>query len=285
MGHKRKRLHAWLKALGANNLPAEIVAAEASYRLDATLKHDFFAATGLYLLTAAPPGPVDGQAAPPKVILKVGRTARLFGLPLRWLGGWLTRREACHYEGTHDLPGVPRYLGLWQRQGLIHEYIEGHPMRRNEWVNDEFFGRLTTLIEAMHGRHMAYVDLEKSENILVGDDGCPYLIDFQISYGLKARGKRPCWLGRFLLRRLIRSDRYHLAKHHRRHRPDQLTPEQLEASYRAPIWIDLHRIVFRPWTLLRRRALTKITDGEFTPRQEERRALARLSAMLGRRPR
>ena len=200
-------------------------------------------------------------------MLKVGRAADLLGFPMRPLGCWLARREGRHYAALGGVDGVARYVGMWRDHGLVHEYVEGHPLRRNEWVNDEFFPRLTEIIESLHAREMAYVDLEKRENILVGDDGRPYLIDFQISFALMTRALRRSRIARFLLRRLQESDAYHLLKHRRPHRPDQLSQEQIEASYRRPVYIDLHRVLFRPWTLLRRQTLKRMHGGEWAPRE------------------
>ena len=110
------------------------------------------------------------------------------------------------------------------------------------------------------------MDLEKRENILVDSDGRPCLIDFQISWRWPSGGRReglkrliPDGLGRLLLTKLQEGDRYHLLKHRRRHRPDRLTPEQIEASYHLSVWHDLHRRVSRPLTLLRRSALRVLT--------------------------
>ena len=84
---------------------------------------------------------------------------------------------------------------------------------------------------------MAYVDLEKCENVLVGDDGLPHLFDFQISWYWSRR-----WGGELLPLRVMRGwfqrgDRYHLIKLRRRTRPDQLSPEVLAASYRKPWYV------------------------------------------------
>ena len=77
--------------------------------------------------------------------------------------------------------------------GIVREYIEGHPLARQERVPDAFHSRLRFQIDQLHARGMAYVDLEKCENVLVGDDGQPYLIDFQISWYLPARWGGELW--------------------------------------------------------------------------------------------
>lgn len=266
------RKHAWLKALGGDEFPPRIRVSSDNFRLIKVFKHDFFAATGLYELDPGSDSRAGTSSCPTKVVLKVGRTRRLFVLPMRPIGRWLARREGRCYDTLKSLEGVPAYLGIWNEIGIIHEYIEGHPLRKSESVNDEFFPRLEALLKKVHAHDMAYVDLEKRENILVGDDGKPYLIDFQISFGLFTKWWKYAPFSRFLLRRLQRSDDYHLLKHRRRHRPDQLTPEQIAASYKRPLYIEIHRMIFRPLTQLRRAILRLLLGDKFQPRHEEKKA-------------
>lgn len=248
--------HAWLRALGRAEMPERIRLRDGEYVHLRTWKHDFFAATGLY----------EGPSG--RVVLKLGRTARLLGLPASWIGRLLCNRELDVYRAVDDLPGIPECFGKWGATGLVHAFVEGHPLQKREQVNDEFFPRLERLIDELHHRDIAYVDLEKRENILVDSDGRPCLIDFQISWRWPADGRKhrtgmrrliPDGFGRFLLAKLQAGDRYHLLKHRRRHRPDTLTAEEIEASYRLGFWHDLHRRVSRPLTLLRRTALRVLT--------------------------
>ena len=53
-------------------------------------------------------------------------------------------------------------------------------------------------------------------------------------------------------------DRYHLAKLQRRTRPDQMTAEELAASYRRPWYVHMHRKVTWPFTFVRRAILNRI---------------------------
>ncbi|HPF39511.1 MAG TPA: hypothetical protein P5081_07975 [Phycisphaerae bacterium] len=121
---------------------------------------------------------------------------------------------------------------------------------KNDALPDDFFPRLEKLIAEMHALNIAYVDLEKRENVLVGDDGGPWLFDFQIAWD------RSGWfVSRWILRILQKSDRYHLLKHWRRLRPDQLDEARLRECESPPFWIAGHRLIFRPITRLRRHIL------------------------------
>lgn len=216
-------------------MPERIDVGDKWFAMEKSFKHDFFAATGLY------------QGDSGRVVLKVGRQASLLGFPMRWTGRFLFRRESRLLKKTQHLDGIPALTGSWEDTGLIHEFIEGHPLTKGEAIADDFFPRLEALITAMHDLGIAYVDLEKRENVLVGDDGDPWLFDFQIAWD------RSGWfLTRWILRILQRSDRYHLLKHWRRLRPDQLDASRLRESQSPPFWIAGHRLIFRPITRLRR---------------------------------
>jgi len=231
-------------------MPAEVVCAGQRYDHVRTFKHDFFAATGLYR------GP-DGPA-----VLKLGRMTDCFSVPMAWVGRFLARQELRIYGQTVGLPGVPRLIGTVGPTGLLHEYVPGHPLRRREWVSDAFFDQLFNLLDALHARDIAYVDLNKRENILVGDDGRPYLIDFQISLHLPPLGWRRWRPVRWLLARFQQADRYHCLKHKRRSRPDLLTADERARLNRLSAWIRLHRWLTRPLTYLRRRTLTRLQRTE-----------------------
>lgn len=232
-------------------MPGTVVCNGVAFTRVRTFKHDFFAATALYR------GP-DGREA----VLKMGRTTDAATIPLSWIGRFLTRREHEMYAALQDLPGVPRLIGMVGKQGFLHEFVPGHPLGRDERVSDTFFAELMAMLDEIHRRDMAYVDLNKRQNILMGDDGRPYLIDFQISLNLPPVGWRRLWPVRWLLRRFQHADRYHTLKHKRRLRPDLLSDDERRVVERLSIWIRLHRFLTRPLTNLRRRTLKRLARSE-----------------------
>lgn len=248
-----KLRYPWLFALPDGELPRTVKCAGGTYELVQVFKHDFFAATGLYSGS-------EGLA-----VLKLGRTNPLLTLPMDWAGRFLARRELRLYEQLREVPGVPRVIGPAGKTGFMHVYVPGHPLGRREQVSDAFFDQLAALLNALHARHIAYVDLNKRENILVGDDGRPYLIDFQISLWLPPIGWRAGWPVQWILRRFQDADRYHFLKHKRRLRPDLLTPTERQAAARVGGWIRLHRWLTRPLTELRRRVLRRLRAAETRP--------------------
>jgi hypothetical protein len=238
-----KPVPAWLLAHGDRPPPAVIWVAGKPCAHLKTFKQDFFALTALY----------ESEAC--RVVLKYGRTQPIVGVSVAWVGRLLTHHESRLYELCEGLEGVPRLLAAHGPNGLIHEYVEGRPLRRDDRPDDGFFPRLAELLTELHRRSIAYVDLEKPENILLGDDGRPHLIDFQISWHVPPNRMGDTWLARLILRTLQASDRYHLAKHWRKLRPDQFAAAGPAATFAVPYWIRLHRAVFRPLTLLRRKIL------------------------------
>lgn len=246
-----RRRHAWLYALPEGELPPSVRCDGRDWRRVETFKHDFFAATGVYAAD-------DGELS----VLKIGRVTPFGPLPLKWIGALLMRHEVCCYAQLQDVPGVPRLIGCVGETGFLHAFVPGHALERQEPVSDSFFDELEALLATIHARGMAYVDLNKRQNILHGADGRPYLVDFQISLLLPSRGWRRLWPVRWFLGRFQNADRYHFLKHKRRLRPDLLTELERARAERLSIWIRLHRLIARPLTQLRRRLLARIRRNE-----------------------
>jgi hypothetical protein len=247
---------AFLRALGRAEPPQRVLVAARRYRLERVFKHDSWAATALYRLE---PGEPDGEEL---LVCKFNRQESVFGLPLAWLGPVLAAREArflARLAGTGRVPAVERLVlnGQGRRldHAVAHAFVTGEPLSKRAELQNAFFPCLEQLLAAMHADGLAYVDLHKMENVLVGSDGLPWLIDFQVSFALP---RRQPWraLARPLFNLLSSGDRYHLIKHWIRLRPDQcgLGPADLDRF--RPRWIRWHRRIGVPLRSLRRRLLT-----------------------------
>jgi hypothetical protein len=233
------KLAAAMRALGKNELPGEISVGNSVYKLDQIVKHDFFAATGFY-----------SSASGDRAVAKFGRSVSFFGFPLAWIGRRLVNRELHFYTRLSDVSNVPAVLGTG-RHYFVHAYIPGRPLSRHKPVPDGFFKELEALLDQIHSRNIAYVDTNKPENILLGDDQHPHLIDFQISWDLHGFGNN--LLNRWILRRLQRADRYHILKHKKRMRPEQMTDADWKILNNRGLLINLHRLVSKPYFFIRRR--------------------------------
>lgn len=234
-----------MRALGKADLPEAIELRGRTYRLVRSVKHDFFAATGFY-------DDSDGR----RVVLKAGRAEEFAGVSLIWLGRWLCRREQRFYSKLSDLAAIPKVLGNVGRTGFVLEFVPGMPLSACPSVPDGFFDELMSLIEQVHDRGLAYVDTNKTQNILVGHDGKPHLIDFQISVDLQDLGN--WWLNRLVLRYLQQCDVYHVLKHKKRLRPDEMTWVERQQGERRAWPIRLHRLIVKPYLGLRRRTFQRL---------------------------
>ena len=216
-----------------------------TYRLEKVLKHDFFAVTARYR---------DPDGLP--VCLKHYHTEPWLGWPLDWAGRLMADREVRHYRLLQDLGGVPRLLGRVGKSAFVHAWVEGHDLLdQTEPLPDDFFDRVEALVRALHSRGMAYVDMNKPDNVLVSREGRPVLIDFQISWAPRI-GRGPVGaLKRRVLAMLQEADLYHVRKLKRLYRKDLMTPEELAASYRRPWFLNLHRAFGAPLRDLRRKFL------------------------------
>jgi hypothetical protein len=216
------------------------------WRLEKHLKADFFASTGRY---AAP----DGRRA----CYKHFHTERYLIFPLGWAGRFMCRREMSFYRQLSGVEGIPALLGQADESTLVHQWVDGADLldRRGN-VPDDFFDRLEKLTAELHARGVAYVDMNKPDNVIVGDDGRPYLVDFQISF----RRPRQSWrlLSRWLFHILSREDRYHVRKLKRKMRPDLMTDEERAASYRRSFLLNIHRKFAHPFQRVRRWVLTRL---------------------------
>ncbi len=247
-----KKIPPRLTSLGRQSLPEEIEVQGHRYKKTRIFKNDFFAITAMY------ENILEKLEKSDKIILKVHRRASFYLIPMCWIGKILASREQVCFERLADVQGIPKFIGRWEKTGIIREFIEGHPLEKREKVSDPFHAQLRTIIDHIHSRNMAYVDLEKSENVLVGDDHRPYLFDFQIAWIWPAKWGGNLWPATALRRWFQTSDHYHLIKLQRRTRPDQLSDQQLKASYHKPWYIRWHGILTYPLMKGRRKILNRI---------------------------
>ncbi len=247
----------WLRALGHNDPPAEITAAGRRYRRINIYKHDAFAATALYADADFPDDTPEGENR--LIVGKFARRQNAFGVPFAWLGGWFHRREQLVHQRLADCDRVPAVLGPVSVDGrplpaaAARRYVVGHPLSDGERPADNFFPQLEQLVKAFHDRGVAIVDLQKRDNILVGDDGRPHLMDFQISLCRPRHTLRGIDFRTWLFGPAARADRYHLMKHWVRHRPDQLTDEQRDLDRYRTRGVRAWRHFVRPIHAVRRR--------------------------------
>ena len=242
---KQRRYERYL-ALAGGELPESVDVGGTAWRKVKTFKHDFFAATGLY-----------EDASGRQSVLKMYRPRSYMGLPYGLLSLWEARHEEKVYLALQDTGHVPKWIGRYGVTGIMHEFVPGKHLTKGSTVDGEFFPKLERLFRTMHQRGMAYLDTNKPDNILIGDDGNCYLIDFQITW---VQPPFPLSLFTYPVFALFKdSDLYHMTKHQRKIFPDSMTAEEFER--RRPWYIRIHRIFANPYRRARRAYLRKIEEG------------------------
>jgi len=184
-----------------------------------------------------------------KALLKRSRSGGfLLGLPPRWL----TRREMSILGALEQVRGVPQVIARLDARTFVREFAEADPLNEVGEVPEAFFGELLDCLADIHASGVACVDLSKRENILVGHDGSPVLMDFQAAWHLKPGGAAAFLFGP-LLRMLQRGDIYHVYKHRQKRFPEAPIPAPPAFVERGLIGVHLHRWFLRkPYLAIRR---------------------------------
>lgn len=233
-------LQRYLRALGEDDLPDRIKVSDAVFRLEKEFKHNGLAAVGLY------------ACGTDRAVLKCYRRAPFLGLPLEWAGRLMARYEAAVLREAEGIRGVPAFRGFHGRTGLVRDFVPGQPLSRRADVDMRFLKHLFRTIRALHRRGIAYVDLEKAKNIVIGEDGLPHLIDFQVAFYVPERFLGRTFPVRWLRGLLKEADLYHARKHFRRLMRDRLSRRQKNQLRRKPWFVDLSNVLHAPYKKLRR---------------------------------
>jgi hypothetical protein len=119
------------------------------------------------------------------------------------VGPILIRREYGALRKLIGVEGVPQLIGRIDRYAFAVQHVPGVSLdqRLPRPLDDAFYTDLRRVIDDMHARGVAHCDLRSRGNVMLGDDGHPYVIDFAACVFL-GRGLNPFfkWLfGQFVL--------------------------------------------------------------------------------------
>lgn len=150
--------------------------------------------------------------------------------PFFWrrLGQTTIRREYEIYERLQGVQGVPHCLGLLDDKHLVLEHIPGdsYRQRQHSLQNRElFFVRLLETLRDIHAANVAHGDLKRKDNLLVGPDERPFIIDFGLAC-IRDGSKRR--LNRFFFEWGKQYDYNAWIKHKYHRRVDAILPEDIE---------------------------------------------------------
>jgi serine/threonine protein kinase len=154
----------------------------------------------------------------------------------RWLGRRQISREIKALARLKGIPGVPSSIGEVGPCGLLLEMVTGEPVtrwrRRSRAEIEPMFIRLTRLVDAIHARGVAHLDLRKRDNVLISADGAPSIIDFNASIKLVPGGLA----ARLFFPMLRAIDRSALLKWKAHLLPEALSPEE-RGRLRRMTWL------------------------------------------------
>jgi len=112
----------------------------------------------------------------PLVIKDFARKSRW----VRWIGGVQISRECRAYDWLGPLPGLARLVGRVDRHALALEFIEGEELARSPRRLEQgpyYLERLRGIVETMHARGLAHLDLRGRENVMLDRDGEIHVLD------------------------------------------------------------------------------------------------------------
>lgn len=196
----------------------------------------------------------------------------------RWIARVLMERERRALRALIGMRGVPALLddpttraiaSLPSVDGrvprakdvLVRGWIEGAPLSAADALPEDYFDELDRLVAELHARGVCHNDLHKEQNVIVGSDGMPRLVDFQLASVHATRDRT------FATR--AREDLRHVEKHRRRytrwgrgpsgaHEPTRGAGAELRRSPLARAW----RRVGKPIYVFVTRAVLGTKDGE-----------------------
>jgi serine/threonine protein kinase len=139
------------------------------------------------------------------------------------LGLWLIHKEWKIYSLLAGIQGIPKAVERIDRFAFAMEFVPGRPIGRGEALPPSFFSDLERVIREIHSRGVVHMDLRHKGNILLSENGEPYLIDFNSSFSFKDKG----FLRHFLFPILRWVDYGGMLKLKERAVPSLMSPEEL----------------------------------------------------------
>jgi RIO-like serine/threonine protein kinase len=156
---------------------------------------------------------------------------------------WLAAREARALASAAAVPDVPRLLA-WDGRVLVRSWLGGEPMQVVRPRDPAYFAAALAVVRRLHAAGVVHNDCAKEPNCLVLPDGRPALIDFQLAWAPRRRGR--------LFRLLGREDLRHALKHKRYYCADALSARE-RAILATPAWTS------RLWMATGKRAYLFVT--------------------------
>lgn len=164
------------------------------------------------------------------------------------LSAHFARREARALRALAGIQGVPALLRR-EKGRLYRQWLPGVPLHVARPHGDTaFFAEARAILRQLRRLGITHNDLAKEPNWLRGQDGRPYLLDFQLASIHRRKG--------LLYRIMAYEDLRHLLKHKRTYCPEAMTPREHAALARRSL-------PSRIWRKTGKKLYTAITRGLF----------------------
>lgn len=171
------------------------------------------------------------------------------------VGPVLIRREFGAMRNLLGVDGIPQLVGRMDKYALAMEHITGTSLEHVEQgvLTNEFYTELAEVIDNMHLHGVAHCDLRSRGNVMLGDDGKPYVVDFAACV-YRGRGINP--FTRWLFNQFVLADNNAVLRIKQRLSPELLTDED-KAELATPLPFEVPaRVVGESIRKITRKLLT-----------------------------
>lgn len=135
------------------------------------------------------------------------------------VGRFLIWREARTYRKLSGIKGIPKLYGTIDGLALVLEKIPGKSLgkiKKGNILPKSFFDALENMVSQFHKIGVVHCDLKKANNIILGKDGLPYIIDWGASIH---REEFDIPLLRLIFKRFYLDDELAIIKHKIKYAP------------------------------------------------------------------
>ena len=141
------------------------------------------------------------------------------------VGPILIRREYGALRKLIGVRGIPQLVCKLDRYALAMEHIAGVSLEKVAvgTLNSDFYEELKTILHRTHDHGVAHCDLRSRGNVMLGDDGNPYVVDFAACV-YRGRGINP--FIRWLFSQFVLADNNAILRIKKRLSPDILTEDE-----------------------------------------------------------
>ena len=166
---------------------------------------------------------------------------------VRWLARVLAHREAHALRQLHAHEACPGLVSV-TRERLVRTHLPGAALHESTFEPETWFRDALRQLRRMHASGVVHNDLAKEANWICMPGNRAGIVDFQIAWYSRRRGK--------LFRLLAREDLRHLLKHKKHYAAQRLTDRQrrllAKPAWTARGWRRIAKPVYR---LITRRLL------------------------------